>query len=256
MDVQLQDLVDKIKKDGVKSAESSAAKIIAEAESKAASIIAEAESKADNIIKSAKAETERMEKASNDAIIQAGRNLIISFRDGINKELSALVNEKVLDVYDKDLMKKLIPDTVKAWANNPDSSDLSVLLSPKDLKVLESTLKTSLKAKISKGLVIKSDSSLSSGFRIGSKDGSAFYDFSAEEVANLFSAYLNPKVTELMKKAATAISEEEKVSTEKKSEEIVETKTKKSTSSKKKEGTSTKKSSSSAKKETVKKGKK
>ena len=39
MDVQLQELIDKIKKDGVASAEASSAAIIAEAEAKAAEII-------------------------------------------------------------------------------------------------------------------------------------------------------------------------------------------------------------------------
>ncbi len=208
MDVQLQELIDKIKKDGVASAELNAQKIIAEAEKKAASIVSAAEAKADNIIKTAKVESERMEKTSEDAIAQAGRNLIISFRDGINQELSALVNTEVSKVYDKDLLKKLIPETVKSWANNTDAQDLSVLLSPKDLKALEDNFKTSLKSYISKGLTIKSDSGLSSGFRIGAKDGSAFYDFSAEEVANLFSAYLNPKTTEIMKRAAASISDE------------------------------------------------
>lgn len=207
MDVQLQELIDKIKKDGVASAESSAQKIIDEAEKKAASIIKEAEAKRDSIIKDAKAETERMEKASEDAIIQSGRNLIISFRDGINKELSALINAETEKVYDKDLLKKIIPETVKAWSANP-AGELAVLLSPKDLKALESSFKTALKAQISKGLEIKSDASISSGFRIGSKKGSAFYDFSAEEVASLFSAYLNPKTTELMKKAAESVSKE------------------------------------------------
>ena len=119
MDVQLQELIEKIKKDGVASAESSAQKIIDEAEKKAASIIKEAEAKRDSIIKDAKAETERMEKASEDAIIQSGRNLIISFRDGINKELSALINAETEKVYDKDLLKKIIPETVKAWSANP-----------------------------------------------------------------------------------------------------------------------------------------
>lgn len=205
MDVQLQELIDKIKKDGVASAESSAQKIIAEAEKKAASIVSEAEAKAEGIIKNAKAETQRMEKASEDAITQAGRNLIISFRDGINKELSAIVNEQTEKAFDKDLLKKLIPETVKAWIANTEASDVSVLLPTKDLKVLESTFKTALKAQISKGLEIKGDASLSAGFRIGSKSGGAFYDFSAEEVAALFSAYLNPKTTELMKKAASGI---------------------------------------------------
>lgn len=209
MDIQLQELIEKIKKDGVSSAETAARKIIADAEKKAASIVSDAEVKADSIIKTAKAETERMEKASEDAIAQAGRNLIISFRDGINKELSAIVNSETEKAMDKDLLKKLIPETVKAWSANPDADDVSVLLPAKDLKALETSLKTALKAKISKGLVIKSDASLSAGFRIGSKNGSAFYDFSAEEVAALFSAYLNPKTTEIMKKAAAGIAEEE-----------------------------------------------
>ncbi|MBP5358734.1 MAG: V-type ATP synthase subunit E, partial [Treponema sp.] len=94
MDVQLQELIDKIKRDGVASAESEAQEIISEAQKKAASIIKDAEEKAEGIVKNARAETQRMEKASEDAIAQAGRNLLISFRDGINRELSALVSSE------------------------------------------------------------------------------------------------------------------------------------------------------------------
>ena len=209
MDVQLQELIDKIKRDGVASAETAAQKIISDAEAKAATIVKEAEEKADGILKSAKAETERMEKASEDAITQAGRNLIISFRDGINKELSALVTAETEKALDKDVLKKLVPETVKAWAENPDASDISVLLSPKDLKALDAGLRTALKAQISKGLEIKADATLSSGFRIGMKNGSAFYDFSADEVAALFSAYLNPRTAQLMKNAAEGIPPEQ-----------------------------------------------
>jgi len=39
------------------------------------------------------------------------------------------------------------------------------------------------------------------GFRIAEKDGSAFYDFSAEAVAAMLSAHLNPKVAEILKNA-------------------------------------------------------
>lgn len=209
MDIQLQELIEKIKKDGVASAESAAQKIIAEAEKKAASIVSDAEAKADSIVKTAKAETERMEKASEDAIAQAGRNLIISFRDGINKEISALVGSATEKAMDADLLKKIIPDTVKAWAANNDATDVSILLPAKDVKALEGSLKTALKGKLAKGLEVKADASLSAGFRIGTKGGEAFYDFSAEEVASLFSAYLNPKTTELMKKAAAGIAAEE-----------------------------------------------
>ncbi len=219
MDIQLQELIDKIKRDGVASAETNAQRIIAEAEKKAAFIVSEAESKAEGIIKNAKSETERMEKASEDAIAQAGRNLIISFRDGIKKEISALVLSETEKAMDKDVLKKLIPETVKAWADNIDASDVSVLLPAKDLKALESAVKTAFKGKLAKGLEIKPDSTLSYGFRIGAKNGSAFYDFSAEEVAGLFSAYLNPKTTELMKNAALGIEPEKSFPIEEDEEE-------------------------------------
>lgn len=202
MDVQLQELIDKIKKDGVASAETSAAQIIADAEKKAAQIIADAKNQADGIVKEAKTESERLEKSSEDAIKQAGRNLLISFRDGITSELKKIIESETATAYSKELLEKLIPETVKAWAGKSEVNNLSVLLSEKDLASLESGLKAALKDEIGKGLEIKPDKTLSNGFRIGLKDGSAFYDYSAESVAELFALYLNPKVAGLLKEAA------------------------------------------------------
>lgn len=203
MDVQLQELIDKIKKDGVASAEISAAKIIEDAEQKAAQIISDAKTQAEGIIKEAKAESERFEKSSEDAIKQAGRNLLISFRDGITSELTKIVETETSTAYSKELLEKLIPETVKVWAAKSDVNELSVLLSEKDLSTLESGLKAALKDEIAKGLEIKPDKTLSNGFRIGLKDGSAFYDYSAESVAELFCAYLNPKVATILKQSAS-----------------------------------------------------
>ena len=202
MDVQLQELIDKIKKDGVASAEAAASDIIAQAEKKAAALIAEAEDKAASVIKNAKAETERLEKAATDAMRQAGRNLLISFRDGINAQLDAFIKTETEKAYSADMLKTLIPETVKAWASRIDSDSLSVLLSEKDRKALESGFMSALKAEIAKGLEIKTDANLSSGFRIGTKDGRAYYDFSAEAVANLFAAYLNTRTAGILKDAA------------------------------------------------------
>lgn len=206
MDVQLQELIDKIKKNGVAAAESSAAEIIADAEKRAAAIISEAERKAEEAEKKAKAEAERLEKASIDAIKQAGRNSILSFRDGINAELSAIVQAETAKAYNADMLKTLIPEVVKSWTSNADASSVAILLSEKDLDALSKNFASALKAEIEKGLEIKSDANLDAGFRIGTKDGSAYYDFSAESVAALFSAYLNPKTAQIMKDAAGGIN--------------------------------------------------
>lgn len=202
MDVQLQELIDKIKKDGVATAEAEAAKKIAEAEKKAESIVADAQAKAGEIIKNAKAETERMQKASDEAIVQAGRNMLLSFKDSLVAELDGLIQAETAKAETKDVLAKLIPETVKAWAKNSEASELSVLLGEKDLKALESSLTAELKSEISKGLKIKLDKTLTAGFRIGVKNGAAFYDYSAESLAEMFASYLNPKVAALMKEAA------------------------------------------------------
>ena len=202
MDFQLQELIDKIKKDGVSSAEAAAAQITADAEKKAASIVEEAQKKSDDMIKNARAEIARLEKASEDAVTQACRNMLITFRDSLIAELDSLIQSEAAKAYSSDLMKPLIPETVKAWSKNADASELSVILSEKDLKSLENELKAALKAEIAKGLEIKPDSALSAGFRIGVNNGAAFYDYSAESVADLFSAYLNPRVAAIMKESA------------------------------------------------------
>jgi len=198
-------LIDKIKKDGIANAESEAQKIIAEAEKKAQSIIADAEEKSQEIIKNAKAETSKMEKASEEAIIQAGRNMLLSFKDSLLSELNGLVQAETEKATTKDVLAKLIPETVKAWSKNTQVDELSVLLSEKDLASLQAAFTNELKAEIEKGLEIKPDKTLSSGFRIGVKNGAAYYDFSAESVAELFAAYLNPKVAALIKNAAKGI---------------------------------------------------
>lgn len=202
MDVQLQELIDKIKKDGVAAAEKKAADIISTAEANAEKIISDAKAQAEEIKKEAKLETERMEKASEEAIVQAGRNMLLTFKDSLINELDSLVQKETETAFSKDLMEKLVPEIVKAWVKNTDASELSVLLSEKDLKTLESAFTSKLQAEIAQGLEIKADKSLSTGFRIGVKNGAAFYDYSAETLAEMFAAYLNPKVAALLKESA------------------------------------------------------
>ncbi len=202
MDVQLQVLIDKIKQDGIASAKAEADKIISDSEKKAESIIAEAQNKAAEIIKNAKLETERLQKASDEAITQAGRNMLLSFKDSLVNQLDGLIQTETEKAESAKVLEKLVPETVKAWVKNSDASELSVLLSEKDLKDLEKSFTAELKAEIAKGLEIKPDKTLSAGFRIGVKNGAAYYDYSAESLAEMFAAYLNPKVAGLLKDAA------------------------------------------------------
>ncbi len=201
MEIQLQELIEQIKKDGVATAEAEAKAIVDAAKADAEKLIAEAKAQADKIISDAKAETERMTKSSDDAIRQAGRNLLISFRESVSRELKAIVGENVSAVYSSEALAQIITEIVVSLANNPDSEDIAVILNTEQLNKLEGTLLAALKEKMLQGVTLKANDNFDGGFRIAVNNGSAYYDYSAEAVVDMLSNYLSPKVTELLKEA-------------------------------------------------------
>jgi V/A-type H+-transporting ATPase subunit E len=203
MDIQLQDLIDKIKKDGIASASDEAAKLKSQADAEANRIVEAAKKEASTIIAKAKADAERTEKAGNAALEQASRNLVLAFKREIQNLLDAIVKQEVTETYKADVLKTVLPDILKVWAAN-GSDDLALLISEKDLNKVKGFFDEKLADTLRKGIELKSDRNLSAGFRIAQKDGSAYYDFSAESVAELFSAYLNPHLAEILKAAVKA----------------------------------------------------
>ncbi|MBE6805130.1 MAG: V-type ATP synthase subunit E [Ruminococcaceae bacterium] len=201
MEVQLGQLIEQIKKDGVVAAQTEANAIVDAAKKEAEKIIADAKAQAGKILSDAKAENERMTKSSEDAIRQAGRNLLISFRESVTRELKAITAENVTAVYSSDAFEKLIIDIVEGWANKPDAEDISVILNSVSLQKLEENLLAALKEKMLKGVTLKANDNFDGGFRIAVNNGSAYYDYSTEAVVDMLSNYLSPKVTELLKEA-------------------------------------------------------
>lgn len=201
MEIQLQDLIEQIKKDGVVSAEAEAEAILNAAKAEAAKIISDAQVEADKMLLDAKKENERMVKSSEDAIRQAGRNLLISFRESVSKEVKAIVNANVTEVYSSNDFVKLVVKAVEGWTAKPNAEDLTVILNSEDLKALEDNLVAELNAKMLKGVTLKASDNFDGGFRIAVKDGGAYYDYSEEAVVDMLSNYLSPKVTALLKEA-------------------------------------------------------
>jgi V/A-type H+-transporting ATPase subunit E len=201
MEIQLQELIEQIKKDGVEVAETQAKNIVDSAQTEAAKIIAEAKAQADKILSDAKAENDRMVKSSEDAIRQAGRNLLISFRESVAKELDAIIGETVNSVYSPDALAQLVTNVVETWENRPDVEDIEVILNSDDVKLLNETAFGTLKDRISKGITLKANDNFDGGFRISVNNGGAYYDYSAEAVVDMMSNYLSPKVVKLLKEA-------------------------------------------------------
>ncbi|GMO41059.1 MAG: V-type ATP synthase subunit E [Termitinemataceae bacterium] len=201
MDIQLQELIEKIKKDGVESASQEAAKIKSNAEADAKRIVEDARKEAERLISEGKADAERSEKAGIAAVEQASRNLVLSFREEIQSILNRIVSRETAVAYNADAIKSILPDVIKGLALN---KAVDVIVNEKDVGTLDSWAKGAISAEISKGLEIKAGK-VGAGFKLAEKDGSAYFDFSSEAVAEALSAYLNPRLGDALKSVAKGL---------------------------------------------------
>lgn len=205
MEVQLQELIEKIKKEGVGAAEEKAAQILKEAEEKAKSILDEGQQKADAMIKKAKEEQERFEKASISSIRQAARNTIIEFRENLILQLDAIIKVETLNRYDSTVLTTLIPEVVTSMAKKESASGISVLLQENQAKQLEKSLMAAFKEKLMEGVAVLPDYNIKAGFKVTENGASSYCDFTNDSVADAFSSYLSPRLRDILKEAAKEI---------------------------------------------------
>ncbi len=205
MEVQLQDLIEKIKKEGVGAAEEKAAQILKEAEEKARNIIKEVEERAETIVKKAKEEEERFEKASISSVRQAARNTIIAFRESLVAQLDEIIKTESLNRYDSGLLTQLIPQVITSLVKKEETAGSSVFLGEKDAQNLEKSLMAAFKEKLMEGINVLPDYNIKAGFRVSEKGASSYCDFTNESVAEAFSSYVSPRLREILKEAAKEI---------------------------------------------------
>jgi V/A-type H+/Na+-transporting ATPase subunit E len=197
MDIRLQELLERIKKDGLDKAKVEAQAVLTEAETRRAAILAQAEAEAINIVEKAREEAGRFEASAAAAVGQASRDLVLAFQGEIRKLFAVVIRRETGKAFDETVLKSALPAVLAGWSAK-GTDDLTVLLPPADLEKLESFFAEKLAAELSRGLELKPFPGLKAGFRILEKNGAAYYDFSAETVAELMSQYLNDRLAGLM----------------------------------------------------------
>lgn len=203
MDIRVQELLEKIKHEGIESAEAEAAKIIKQTEAKRDAILVAAEKEAKAIVAKAVADAARSEESGKAALSQASRDLILAFRGELEKVLALIVKTEVDASFDAETIKKALPTILEAWSK-AGSDELTALLPAKDLKSLEAYFMDKLGAALKKGLELKPLKDVKAGFKIIEKGGAAYYDFSAQAVADMLGSYLNTRLAAI---TASAVAE-------------------------------------------------
>jgi len=201
MDTQLKELIETIKAEGVQSAEKQAEQIIAAAEEKAQEITARARTQAAEIVEEAKSDRSRQENAGKEAVKQAARDLILNVQSQLTAIFKRVIEDATGEAMDGAVLEQAIVSVVGAWAEGKDQP-VDIILAESDLKKIESSLRTRLAGELGAGTEIKGAATVKGGFRIASRDGGIYYDFTTDAVAEALSAYVTPHLATTIREAA------------------------------------------------------
>ncbi|WGK69075.1 hypothetical protein P0082_11420 [Candidatus Haliotispira prima] len=191
MEAQLDPLIRSIKSDGVESARKEAADIIAQAKEEARRIIASAEENGHETLRKVGAETEKLKKTVEDSLRQAARDMVLAVRKELVELFRKLLQQDVSKVLSGESLERIILDLMKGWSGG---TAIDIQLSAADASALADGLLKKLKDEmLDDKFVIKPLEGMKAGLRISFRDGTAYYDFTDEEISNTLAQLLNPK---------------------------------------------------------------
>ncbi len=175
MEIQIDDLVQSIKRDGIEQARKEADAIIVTAKAQANDIIAASKAEAERNLENARREIE----SSKALILQAQRDAVLSVR----KELGTMLERIMADKVAKELSEASLAKLVIAAIGDDDPAKFSV-----EIDEAKASIRSTLAKQIEKGLEIHP--AKGAALRLCCKDGSGFYDFSDEQIASLLKPFL------------------------------------------------------------------
>lgn len=175
MEINIQDLVQSIKHDGIEEAKKEADSVVDAAKLQAQEIIEAAKKEAAKILDDANREIE----SSKALVKQAERDAVLSIKKELESQVSKILEAEVSKAMSGDALVKVIV----AALNGDDPAKYTV-----EIATVTDGLKNGLAKEIEKGLELKPVKGAS--IKLALKDGSGYYDFSETEIVNLLKPFL------------------------------------------------------------------
>ncbi len=197
MEMELNNLIDKIKREGVQEAQKDADKVVSDAQKKARDIIKAAEREKADIIKDAEREAGNFRKGAEATVKQAARDVLLGLRGRIAELFTRVVKDNISEELTPDVLKEVIVSAVRNFRKG-GALDIEVLVSKKDRDRLQESLFSALAKEVKTRLTLTGAPGIEKGFRIGEKGKDSYFDFTGEAIAESFTRYLNPKLVETL----------------------------------------------------------
>ena len=180
MELQIQDLVSSIRKEGIEVANAEAETIIAEAKKKAESLLASAKAEAQQNKDAVEKEIAILKESAAVSAEQAKRDAVLAFKSEIQGEFEKILSTDISKVMSGDALGSLIRAAVAG-------KDVSELVA--EVSEVGDALKAELAKEIKEGLEIRPGKNVQKGFRLAAKDGSGYFDCSDDGIMEMLMPY-------------------------------------------------------------------
>ena len=190
MENKIQELTDKIYREGVEKGNEEAQRLIANAQEEAKKIIEDARKEADSIVAaSRKSADELADNTKSELKLFSGQAV-----NALKSEIATMVTDKLITAsvkdfaQDKDYLNAFIVALASKWS----------VISTADAESLKKYFAAHAKALLDKGVTIEQVNGIKTLFTVSPADGSYKVNFGEEEFMNYFKAFLRPQLVEML----------------------------------------------------------
>jgi V/A-type H+-transporting ATPase subunit E len=198
MDVE--QLAEKIYREGIDKAKQEQQAILDGARKEAASIVESAKKEAESIVECADKETKQTRERLL-AEIEAATSQAVSV---LKQRIADLLSESALSpavqgaMSDTRFIQSLILEIASRWAPSDMRLDLTVALPAERREELEAFFKTQASGFLSRGMTVDFRPRMDGGFTIGPKDGSFRISFGEKDLVQFFKSFFREKTKAML----------------------------------------------------------
>lgn len=195
MENKIQELTEKLLKDGVEKGNAEAEKIIAAAQEKAAQIVSDAEAKAAEIEQAAQKNAKGMEENMKSEVKMYAAQALNALKSEIaNVVCDTVVKEATAEVTgNTDFMNEFMLKLAEKWGEGEE-----LVISAADAASLKALFAKKAKALLDKGLKIEQVNGQKTLFTVQPVDGSYKVNFGEAEFEAYFKNFLRPQLVEMI----------------------------------------------------------
>ena len=188
---ELQQLLEKIQRDGVDKANAEAAAIIAKAKTEADALVKKAQEDAAAAEAKGKADAEAYAARARETISQAARDTVLKVREDVTKLLTKLLAQNVSAA----LATEAVPLAAAAVKELVTGSGAEVAASAKFVDAL----RAQLAAQAQNGVKVVADEMTGTGFTVKLDNGRVEHDFTDAAISEALAQRLRPDLAALLK---------------------------------------------------------